>query len=525
MYWDHMTTDVLVIGSGGAGLRAAIAAAEKGLRVLVISKTAIGRGNCTAYSNGNFAVAVEGLSREELRGQIFESGCNLCEPGLVDVLVEEGERRVEELARMGLPVIRYQGNISAVRDRQPFFGLDITTCLANRARELGVEMLPGVLAIDLAAGGGRAEGAWAFDLRRRRGLAFRAGAVVLAAGGGGALYQRHDNPPAMTGDGLAMALRAGVTLRDMEFVQFYPLVIAGEGVFPYIVPPLIAEKARLVNDSGEDIPGKHGITRRPLAVRSRDELARALFLENRDAGGRVNTFLDLRGLREEDWPEDLSCRAMKPILEGKLDCSRKMVAISPACHFFMGGVAVDERCRTDLEGLFAAGEVAGGLHGANRRGGGALTEAVVFGARAGEEAAYHAAGRPVGKSRLPSPGKRDKWMGQERVADIRRKLAECLSDYMGIIRDGAKLAGAAGRLDELRDEFERTPCADQANPRPAVELNNGLGVATMIAKAAQRREESRGAHFREDHPLRDDTKWMGSLFLKKREDNSSNSLQ
>ena len=246
------------------------------------------------------------------------------------------------------------------------------------------------MASDLLIEEGKAVGALGFDFHRGKFLGLGAKAIILANGGGGALYQRHDNPVRITGDGYALAFHAGCQLRDMEFVQFIPPGVAEPGKPTILIAPSLCDAGRVINSLGEDILNKYQITEKPVAVRSRDLFSQAIFME--EAEGR-EVFLDLRAVSEEEWPRDNMAHSQRDLLMRNFSCSQKPIRISPMCHHFMGGVVADPKGMTEIPGLFAAGEVVGGVHGANRMGGNALDEVLVFGHRAGEAAAEWAGER------------------------------------------------------------------------------------------------------------------------------------
>jgi len=313
----------------------------------------------------------------------------------------------------------------------------------------------------------------------------------------------------MTGDGYAMAFRAGLKLRDMEFVQFYPLGLA-DRAFTRTVPPGFAEVGRVVNDLGEDLPAKYGLKDRPLAVRSRDLLSRALFLEW--AAGR-RTMIDLTSVPEEELAANPFMRSFLRHLGG-----RRVLEVLPACHHFMGGLLVDPRCRTGLQGLFACGEVVGGIHGANRLGGNALSDCLVFGAIAGREAAAFAreaelvadeepAGEMLERARQ---GVEDAPARTGEPAELMAAVRELMWARVGIVRDREGLEEALEGLEGLGERPLRARPGREL--MEAFEARNALLVARLVAYAALLREESRGAHYRSDWPeARDD--WLKSVVL------------
>ncbi len=509
---EHLSCEVLVLGSGAAGLRAAIAARQAGLEVLVISKGKPGKSTCTGFSAGVIAGSQNGAALETHLEHTLEAGRGLNQRELVEVLVQGAPQRLQELMNWGIQA-KFQNGYLYALGRPPLLGEAIIHCLLQKNRDLGTKFMGDLLVTDLAWGQGvagvnackAAEGAW---------LAITAKAVILATGGAAALYLRHDNPKGMQGDGYRLALKAGALLQDLEFVQFYPMCLAEPGLPPVVIPPKLADCGRLVNDLGEDILEKHGIKERPAAERARDYLAQALFKEIYRDGRKVR--LDLRHLREDQWQIDPFSTAIRHILARRYGALSRPLQVAPAAHHVMGGVKIDPMGATSVPGLFAAGEITGGLHGANRKGGNALSETVVFGARAGSAAASWAAAVSAGdpKSVLQQlKGLADAWgrEGSSRPA-LGDRLARIMWEDGGILRNREGLTRALDAVKKISAEA-RGSTSGPGSPdlKRAVERRGALQAATLILTGALRRSESRGAHFREDFPKQDDQKWLGHL--------------
>ena len=377
---EILKTDVLVIGGGGAGMQAALAAKENGAEVLLVSKTPMGKSTCTQLSGGAFSLAAEGMSRELHLELTLQTGKGINAGELVEVLIREAPDRVRELEKLGLTGEWGKGRFTCL-GRPPAWGAPITDVLARAIQEKGVSPLPWVMVFRVIVEEQKAIGALGFDFRQGKMMGFLAKAIILANGGGGALYQRHDNPVRTTGDGYALGFQAGCRLRDMEFVQFIPVGLAEPGKPAYLIAPSLADAAKIVNSAGEDILEKYKITERPVAVRSRDSFSLAAFLEEME--GR-QVFMDFRSLTERNWPKNNMARSQMGMVMKTLGGSERPLRISPMCHHFMGGVVSSPDGATEIPGLFAAGEVVGGVHGANRMGGNALGEILVFGFRAGK---------------------------------------------------------------------------------------------------------------------------------------------
>jgi len=517
---ETITTDVLVIGAGGAGMNAAMAAKKEGTKVLLIAKTPIGKSTCTYLSGGAFSLAAEGVAKEDHFQVTMKIGKEINDRRLVDTFVDEAPERVRELERLGMPGEWHKGRFVCL-GKAPAWGAPMARVLARQVVKEGIKAIPWVMVTELLLQEGEVIGALAFDFRQGKTMKFLAKAVVLANGGGGALYRRHDNPVRMTGDGYALSYRAGCTLRDMEFVQFNPIGTAVPGKPAFLLAVSLADAARIVNSAGEDIIGKYGITEKPVAARSRDSFSIAIFLE--EAEGR-EVFMDLRGLTKETWPKDNMARSLQKMLFENFSCAEKPLQISGMCHFFMGGICIDQNGATEIGGLFAAGEVVGGVHGANRMGGNALGEILVFGRRAGLSAAHFARKRTLNPSRKSDfrrpmvvsgkgEGPTEKSL---KPKDIRKAIGQILWEQGGILREESGMIEALETLARIRDRD--LPKVKLENPKEVLEnleVENALSVGEMILRSGLLRKESRGSHFRRDYPQTDDRNWKGNIFLKK----------
>ena len=519
-------TDILIIGGGGAGMRAALSAQERGAEVLLISKTPIAKSTCTYLSGGAFSLAVEGMSEEAHLKATLQAGRGINASNLMKILVGEALQRVHELERLGVVGEWRKGRFYCL-GTPPAWGAPLARAMADAVKKKGISLLPWVIVSDLLIEEGRAVGALGFDFHRGKFLGLAAKAVILANGGGGALYQRHDNPVRITGDGYALAFHAGCPLRDMEFVQFIPSGLAEPGKHPILIAPSLCDAGRVVNSLGEDILKKYRITEKPVAVRSRDSFSQAIFMEEME--GR-EVFLDLRRVSEEEWPRDNMAHSQRDLLMRNFACLLKPIRISPMCHHFMGGVVADPKGMTEIPGLFAAGEVVGGVHGANRMGGNALVEVLVFGHRAGESAAGWAKERVRGKSAETLIHDRLRVLHGMATSSgkglppkaVRKMIGEILWKESGILRDRQGLEKALDSLRRIRQEM--LPQMNAETPKETLEkmeVENALLVGEMITRCAIMREESRGAHFRKDFPKTDDKKWRGNIFLKKSGDGMS----
>jgi fumarate reductase (CoM/CoB) subunit A len=495
---EEYSGDVLVIGSGGAGLRAAIAAKERGAgKVLLLSKGTAGLGTATIISYGALASSGFGLSVEEHFQKTLETGYFTNNQSLVKRLCEDAPARIRELREKGARFAEIKYGVVA-EGRFPILGRGMIETLLSWARSVEVQIVSWITAVDLVVIDERVVGCLGVTAAGKT-ILLRANAVVLCTGGASAIFRFHDNPVTNLGGGVAMASRCGVEVRDMEFVQFYPLLISAQGLPRVLTPPLLVEEGRIVNDIGEDILEKYGLLHlRPIAVRGRDKLSIAIYKEM--AAGR-KVFLDAREARQSDELTGSSDREMLQVLEARYQSKSRLLPVIPCAHFTMGGIAIDEHCKTSRPGLFSSGEASCGLHGANRMGGNALTETLVFGYRAGNEAASFSAER---KSCDIKDLKEQNLLGQfpnyktgkRGPSQALRELQAVMWQGCGPARDANGLSAALEKVETLKEEG--LSCDRQADLGFALSVFNGLETAKIILKSAIERKESLGAHYRVD---------------------------
>ena len=509
---ETLNADVWVVGSGAAGLMAAIVARRQGVRVRVVGKSPPGKGSATLLSHGAFTGAWGGMDPEVHRERTLQAGRGLNHPELVDILVADAPQRFQDLLDWGMIADSRPGGIVA-QGRPPIWGREIVRCLVEKARAVGVEFVDRLVVRTLEArDGGFRMAAYSPAAAAWVGLA--GGAVVIAAGGAGGLYRHHDNPERTTGDAYALALEAGAGLQDMEFMQFYPLAVAEPGLPVLLIPGGIADMGRMTNSRGEDVMDKHGITERPAGRFARDRLSLAMFREIETHGQEI--FIDLTDVSEEAWRADPYAATACDHLDRRCGIRQRPVRLAPVAHFFMGGVSAGGDGATTVPGLFAAGEAMGGVHGANRLGGNALTEAVVFGARAGRAAAAWAAsswaaGVPAGDfgDLVPRPAA---GRAAADAGELRARLRQTMWRFGGIHRHQNGMQSGLDEVREIAAEAAKTGgIEDPRHLQRFVELQLATAAAAMIFEAAMRRQESRGAHFREDFPETDDAQWLGHL--------------
>jgi len=518
--------DFLVVGGGIAGLRAAVGLADAG-SVLVVTKEGLEESN-TAYAQGGIAVAMGGEEDVALHlADTVAAGDGLVNRAAAAVLVEQGPKRVEELLEWGTAFDRYgrgertrAGELMRTREGAHSLarilhaggdatGWEIAVSLLRHVRGLKqVELMEWVTSVDLIvdSGDGRVVGATLLD-REGRLHEVRARAVLLASGGAGQVYSETTNPAVATGDGIAMAYRAGAELMDMEFMQFHPTAFAMEGAPRFLMSEALrGEGAWLVNARGERFMGRYHAG---LELAPRDVVARAIAKEEMD--GPV--YLDMRrgtgnreqgtGNREQETQMDLKARfpGISKFLEGYgLELGRDLIPVRPAAHYLMGGIRTDVHGRTSVAGLFAAGEAAcTGVHGANRLASNSLLEGLVFGALAAEEMVreQRTGNREQGTG-VQGTGNREQERGDkeqgEGVEGWIAELRALMWQDAGLLRDGVGLRRAQAELAAMRERMPR------GLTRRALEARNLHTVAEAMVQAALAREESRGAHYRTDFP-------------------------
>ncbi len=526
---ENITTDVLIIGGGGAGLRAAIEAKSRGRRVLLVSRSRAGYGSNTTISGGGFAAvlspAIDGRdSVDEHFRDTVEGGRFLNRQSLVAITVEGAAQQAEDLRRFGVrytdaaasPWLALAVDPGHRHTRMIYgenaFGTDFTFPLREYAAAMGVEMLEGVLITGLIKDGDTVSGAAGVDGGGKI-FIIGAAAVLLASGGPGAIYARNDNAAGATGDGYALAYNAGAVLQDMEFVQWYPAGLGGGKPALFYECLLCGSGGRLLNRRDEDIVEKHALTGPGWLTRDRLSLAISLELDA-GLGFGEKLCLDLSGIKGR------TRQILQPVLPKGAARGENRFMVAPTVHFHMGGVRINERAETAVAGLYAAGEVCAGVHGANRLGGNALTEVWVFGTIAGREAAARAGergARPLPEDavanhtgalaeRLSRPGK-------EEPEELFRSLQKTMQEKAGLVRDAAGLEQGEREIGGLRERSRQANVSDGKSLHAALRLDSMLTVAEMICRSARLRTESRGSHYRREYPGENNADWCQNILV------------
>jgi len=516
----HLFTDVLVIGSGVAGLRAAIGAAEHA-STLLLTKGRLADSNTFAAQGGVAVVTDPADSLEQHVQDTLVVGCGLGERRIVERVIRDGPERIEELVRWGAAFDRVNGMLARGREgghtaarivhaRGDATGREIAETLVRVARGAeGLRIFEHCFAIDLLTIDGRCVGAVTFHPKYGHQM-FWARQTILASGGVGQIYRETTNPSVATADGHAMAWRAGAVLRDMEMVQFHPTTLYVAGASRALISEAVrGEGGKLVNRRGEPFMHRY---HPDGELAPRDVVSRAILSEMVRTGATC-MYLDVRHIGADRFARRFP-RITELCRQFEIDVGRDLIPIRPAAHYMVGGVAVDEHTRTSIPNLLACGEAAcTGLHGANRLASNSLLEGLVFGAEAARQAVrdltngapFHAAGIRNEIAKSPRT--------ELDIDDVRNSLRSVMWRNVGIERNGDRLAETLEII-----EFWGHYVMDKVFDGPAEwETQNMLTAARLIAAAAARRTESRGVHFRSDFPDTDDRAWRRRQSLVRRD--------
>jgi succinate dehydrogenase / fumarate reductase flavoprotein subunit len=551
--------DVIVLGAGGAGLRAAIEASAANVRVAVLTKSLLGKAH-TVMAEGGMAAAMGNVDdRDSWKvhfADTMRGGQYLNQWRMAELHAKEAPERVKELEAWGAVFDRTKDGkilqrnfgghryprLAHVGDRT---GLELIRTLQDHGVHKGIDFFMEVTAVRLLKDGDRIAGVFAYDRERGRFRVFKAKAVILATGGIGRAYKITSNSWEYTGDGQSLAYHAGATLMDMEFVQFHPTGMVWP---PSVRGILVTEGVRgeggvLRNNQGkrfmfDDIPDNYKSStsdkeeegwryvtgdksaRRPPELLTRDHVARCIRREVKAGRGSPHggVFLDIAWIKEKipNAPEHIKRKLPSMYHQfmqlAGVDITKEAMEVGPTTHYIMGGVQVDSDSQmTAVPGLFAAGEVGAGLHGANRLGGNSLSDLIVFGKRAGEYAAKYAKDNKevsvaqdqiddVAKLAL-APFERD---AKEGPYEVQYALQDMMQDLVGIVRVEDEMKKALEGLEELKKRAVKVGVHGNREYNPgwhtALDLDNLLTVSEAITRAAIERKESRGGHFRDDYP-------------------------
>jgi fumarate reductase (CoM/CoB) subunit A len=541
--YETIDTDVLVIGAGGAGSRAAIEAARNNVNVTLLSKELLGKAH-TCMAEGGYNAPLANVDSADNWQVHFKDtvvgGAWLNNQRLVEILVKEASDRIFDLEEYGAVFDRTpDGKIM----QRPFgkqtyrrtcyaadrTGHELMQTLVEEVRRRDVDVLDEIFVTNLLTSEGKAVGAVAIDYKTGDFLVFRAKAIVLASGGAGRLYKITTNAAQDTGDGYASAYRIGANLMDMEMVQFHPtgMVYPESHRGQLVTEAVRGEGGLLFNINKERFMQRYDP--KLMELTGRDVVARSIATEILEGKGtpRGGVYLDVSHLPANLIEERLPSM-LKQFLDVGVDIRKEPMQVAPTTHHFMGGVAIDENAETNIKGLFAAGEITGGVHGGNRLGGNALADTQVFGRRAGENAAKQALKTqlpPFSREQVKREIKRcESFLKRKegvRPVEIKGKLTSLMWDKVGIFRTGKEIQDGIVEIERVREkDVPRLSVMDNKarfNREwiEALEIGNLLTVAEMVAMAAFMREESRGAHFRRDFPKTDNQNWFINIVVKR----------
>jgi aspartate oxidase len=501
---EVMRADVIVVGAGLAGMTAALAAEQAGAAVLLLDRGPIGTGTNSCLANGAFSGPDPAEAVDEYVRKVVQIGKGLNRLSYVRQVAREAPAAVEFLYSLSLEIAHTPG-LWVVRSPRPEVipGIPLVRRVAERVLERGrIRIERGTRVTRLLRASGRVAGVRGLDLSGRPGE-FRGSTVVLACGGAGAIYAKHDNQATILGQGYRLAAEAGLDLWDMEFVQFYPIVLDEPGVPSVMIYPPYPPEAKLLGASGEDLLAKHDLGDINQAiVRKRDAFS-AMIAEEASAGP---VRMDLRAVPQGRW----AVHPLSLLARYRFDFRSTPVRITPGAHFFMGGVRTDEDGQTALPGLFACGEIVWGLHGANRMGGNALMECLVSGRISGRAAAMRALSEPTGAAAEipPEPPESVGGAPAADLRDLRQRIRDTAWRCAGVVRSGEGMLAGLAEVERIGTAIESAGATAPQERMLREDLRSAAFVLQAILTAGLARRESRGAFIRTDCPAQDDAGWL-----------------
>lgn len=523
---EVISTDVLVIGGGASGLIAALEAKNGGLDVAIISKSRVGRSGNTIVSGSAMAVLIpehdSGDTYELFYEDIIKSGKEINDSKLVELFVKSSSKIIDKLTGYGV-VFRKVGSRflkkrppghscprSVPTDYRGFSyltrGLSLTLPLLNRVKTSGIKIIEGTPVVKLLVTDNRICGAIAIDKKSEKVLIFRTGIIILASGGGGRIFSKSNNTRDITGDSYSLAYDAGAVLRDMEFVQFYPTMMYSPIKMP-ISNPLFGDGAVLRNSHRERFMENYD---KSGDMATRDIMARAIYTEimnGRDYNGSV--FVDCSTIPENTLKSKYAefCEYLNRV---GIDPLKDLIPVSPGTHFFMGGLVINQEGKSTIQGLLACGECVGGIHGANRLSGNALSETVVFGIIAGRTAVKIAETQSVPS--LPPVEIESFRKGSICLTELKCNLQETMWKYVSLIRNRESLEKARSRIEEILNLLNYAEIKNIHDLISFYELKNMITTSRLIVEGSILRTESRGAHYRSDYPGINNRNFKGNYF-------------
>ena len=534
-----ISTDVLIIGSGGAGSRAAIEVDDAGLKATIVSKGLSFRSGCTGMAEGGYNAVFKTVDKDDsIEAHIkdtMKGGSYLNDKELVEILVNESPKRLIDLENYGALFDRQE---SGEIDQRPFggqtyrrtcyqgdrTGAELLNALKEEIIKRGIDCIEEVMVTSLVTDKNQVIGATGLDLKDSSLIYFKAKSVILASGCAGQLYPVTSNTFQKNGDGFAIAYRAGANLVDMEQIQFHPTgMVAPESKKGVLVTEAVrAEGGKLINSEGERFMSKYAPEKMELATR--DVVARSIYQEIIEGRGTENggVYLDISHLDDDYIDEKLETMVLQFDNVG-VDIKHEPIEVAPTAHHFMGGVKINPDASTSLENLYGAGEVCGGVHGANRLGGNALADTQVFGKIAGVSASQAAKGSELKTndeqvkaeaSRIESLIKK----GSIKPQEFKNNIKKLMWEKVAIVRDEKTLNEALKELLDMQNDLEDLDVSDKTQYNTdlvtALEVINMVDICILSVKSAILRRESRGAHYRSDFPESND-EWKKSIVMNK----------
>lgn len=534
-----ISTDVLIIGSGGAGSRAAIEVDDAGLKATIVSKGLSFRSGCTGMAEGGYNAVFKTVDKDDsIDAHIHDTlkgGSYLNDKKLVEILVNESPKRLIDLENYGALFDRQE---SGQIDQRPFggqsyrrtcyqgdrTGAELLNALKEEIIKRDIECIEEVMITSLVTDGNQVIGATGLNLKDSSLIYFKAKSVILASGGAGQLYPVTSNTFQKNGDGYAISYRAGADLIDMEQVQFHPTgMVAPESKKGVLVTEAVrAEGGKLINSEGERFMSRYAPEKMELATR--DVVARSIYQEIIEGRGTENggVYLDISHLDDDYIDEKLETMVLQFENVG-VDIKHGPIEVAPTAHHFMGGLKINTDASTSLDNLFGAGEVCGGVHGANRLGGNALADTQVFGKIAGVSASKAAKSTEIKTnddmvnaeaSRIEGLIKK----GSIKPQEFKNNIKKLMWEKVAIVREEKTLNEALKELQEMQKDLVNLDVKDtkQYNTElvTALEVINMVEICILTVKSAILRRESRGAHFRSDFPETND-EWKKSIVMNK----------